>query len=125
MTDDKLFDEMLNVIEKANTGDFIFANFVEFDTLYGHRRDLPGYARALEKFDKQLPKLFSILNKDDFLVITADHGNDPSFAGTDHTREQVPVLIKNQKLVNKCYGLINFSDIGSLIEGFLRLEVHE
>ena len=121
MSDDKLFDEMLKIIIKANSGDLIFANFVEFDSLYGHRRDLPGYARALENFDKQLPKLFSILNKDDFLVITADHGNDPSFAGTDHTREQVPVLIKNQKLVNKCYGLINFSDIGLLIENFLRL----
>ena len=113
---------MLNVIEKANTGDLIFANFVEFDTLYGHRRDLPGYARALEKFDKQLPKLFSILNRDDFLLITADHGNDPTFAGTDHTREQVPVLIKKHNLINKCYGLINFSDIGSLVETFLRLE---
>ena len=125
MSDDKLFDEMLKIIIKANPGDLIFANFVEFDTLYGHRRDLPGYAKALENFDKQLPKLFSILNKDDFLVITADHGNDPSFAGTDHTREQVPVLIKNQKLINKCYGLINFSDIGSLIENFLRLELRE
>jgi phosphopentomutase len=121
MSDDKLFDEMLKIIIKANSGDLIFANFVEFDSLYGHRRDLPGYARALENFDKKLPKLFSILNKDDFLVITADHGNDPSFGGTDHTREQVPVLIKNQKLVNKCYGLINFSDIGLLIENFLRL----
>ena len=86
---------------------------------------MPGYARALEKFDKQLPKLLSILNKDDFLVITADHGNDPSFAGTDHTREQVPVLIKNQKLVNKCYGLINFSDIGSLVESFLGIKTSE
>ena len=124
MSDDKLFDEMLEIIKKANPGDLIFANLVEFDTLYGHRRDLPGYARALENFDKQLPKLFSILNNDDFLVITADHGNDPSFAGTDHTREQVPVLIKNQKLINKCYGLINFSDIGSLIENFLRLETN-
>ena len=112
---------MLKIITKANSGDLIFANFVEFDTLYGHRRDLPGYARALENFDKQLPKLFSILNNDDFLIITADHGNDPLYAGTDHTREQVPVLIKNQKLVNKCYGLINFSDIGLLIEKFLRL----
>ena len=121
MSDDKLFDEMLKKIISANSGDLIFANFVEFDSLYGHRRDLPGYARALENFDKQLPKLFSILNKNDLLVITADHGNDPSFAGTDHTREQVPVLIKNQKLVNKCYGLINFSDIGLLIENFLRL----
>ena len=124
MSDDKLFDEMLEIIKKANPGDLIFANLVEFDTLYGHRRDLPGYARALENFDKQLPKLFSTLNKDDFLVITADHGNDPSFAGTDHTREQVPVLIKNQKLINKCYGLINFSDIGSLIENFLKLETN-
>ena len=125
MSDDKLFDEMLKKIISANSGDLIFANFVEFDSLYGHRRDLPGYARALENFDKKLPKLFSILNNDDFLVITADHGNDPSFAGTDHTREQVPVLIKNQKLINKCYGLINFSDIGSLIENFLSLEAHE
>ncbi len=125
MSDDKLFDEMLKIIKKANPGDLIFANFVEFDTLYGHRRDLPGYARALENFDKQLTKLFSILNEDDFLVITADHGNDPSFVGTDHTREQVPVLIRNQKLINKCYGLINFSDIGSLIENFLRLETNK
>ena len=122
MSDDKLFDEMLDIILKANAGDLIFANFVEFDTLYGHRRDLSGYARALESFDKKLPKLFSILNKDDFLVITADHGNDPSFVGTDHTREQVPVLIKNHNVINKCYGLINFSDIGSLLETFLGLE---
>ena len=119
MSDDKLFDEMLNVIVKANSGDLIFANFVEFDTLYGHRRDVSGYARALENFDKKLPKLFSILNREDFLVITADHGNDPSFGGTDHTREQVPVLIKSHNSINKCYGLINFSDIGSLVQDFL------
>ena len=124
MSDDKLFDEMLNIILKANTGDLIFANFVEFDTLYGHRRDVSGYARALENFDKKLPKLFSILNKEDFLVITADHGNDPSFAGTDHTREQVPVLIKNHNLANKCYGVINFSDIGSLVENFLGIKTY-
>ena len=122
MSDDKLFDEMLNVIKKANAGDLIFANFVEFDTLYGHRRDLPGYARALERFDNQLPKLFSILNRNDFLLITADHGNDPTFAGTNHTREQVPVLMKKHNLINKCHGTINFSDIGSLVETFLGLE---
>ena len=125
LSDDKLFDEMLDIILKANAGDLIFANFVEFDTLYGHRRDLPGYARALENFDKKLPKLFSILERDDFLVITADHGNDPSYPGTDHTREQVPVLIKNHNLINKCYGLINFSDIGSLMENFLGLEEYK
>ncbi len=125
MSDDKLFDEMLNIIVKANSGDLIFANFVEFDTLYGHRRDVSGYARALENFDKKLPKLFSILNREDFLVITADHGNDPSFTGTDHTREQVPVLIKNHNSINKCYGLINFSDIGSLLESFLGIKTYE
>ena len=125
MSDDKLFDEMLDIIVKAKSGDLIFANFVEFDTLYGHRRDIAGYARALENFDKKIPKLFSILNREDLLVITADHGNDPSFAGTDHTREQVPVLLKNHHLINKCYGLINFSDIGSLIEDFLGLKSHE
>ena len=125
MSDDKLFDEMLNIISKANDGDLIFANFVEFDTLYGHRRDVSGYARALENFDKKLPKLFSVLNKEDFLVITADHGNDPTFAGTDHTREQVPVLIKNHNLINKCYGVLNFSDIGSLVESFLGIKTSE
>ncbi|MDC3068136.1 phosphopentomutase [Paracoccaceae bacterium] len=124
-SDDKLFNEMLDIIVKANAGDLIFANFVEFDTLYGHKRDVSGYARALENFDKKLPKLFSILNKEDLLVITADHGNDPSFAGTDHTREQVPVLIKKHNLMNKCYGLINFSDIGSLIEDFLGLKTYK
>ena len=125
MSDDKLFDEMLKIIVKANAGDLIFANFVEFDTLYGHRRDLSGYARALENFDKKLPKLFSVLSREDFLVITADHGNDPSFPGTDHTREQVPVLIKNHNVINKCYGFINFSDIGSLLENFLGLKAYE
>ncbi len=124
LSDEKLFDEMLSIIAKADVGDLIFANFVEFDTLYGHRRDLSGYARALEKFDKQLPRLFSILNREDLLIITADHGNDPTFAGSDHTREQVPVLIKKHNLINKCYGLINFSDIGSLVENFLRLEAY-
>ena len=116
---------MLDIIVEANVGDLIFANFVEFDTLYGHKRDVSGYARALENFDKKLPKLFSILNREDLLVITADHGNDPSFAGTDHTREQVPVLIKKHNLINKCYGLINFSDIGSLIEDFLGLKTYK
>ena len=125
MSDDKLFDEMLDIISKANDGDLIFANFVEFDTLYGHRRDVSGYARALENFDKKLPKLFSVLNREDFLVITADHGNDPTFSGTDHTREQVPVLIKNHNAINKCYGVINFSDIGSLVESFLGIKTSE
>ena len=65
---------------------------VDFDMLYGHRRDTEGYARALELFDTQLPDIFDVMRDDDLLVLTADHGNDPTFRGSDHTREYVPLL---------------------------------
>ena len=118
-SDALLFEDMLNVITVSSQGDLIFANFVEFDTLYGHKRDVSGYAKALEKFDKKLPKLFSILDPNDLLIITADHGNDPTFRGSDHTREQVPVLIRNNNFHNKNYGLVKFSDIGATMSNFL------
>ncbi|WP_373230441.1 phosphopentomutase [Cohnella sp.] len=70
----------------------VFTNLVDFDSLYGHRRDPEGYGRALEEFDRALPELMAVMNKDDLLIITADHGNDPIHAGTDHTREFVPLL---------------------------------
>ncbi|WP_123040865.1 phosphopentomutase [Cohnella candidum] len=76
-------------------GDFrglLFTNLVDFDSLYGHRRDPEGYARALEEFDRAVPALLDTLTERDLLVITADHGNDPTHAGTDHTREYVPLL---------------------------------
>ena len=82
---------------------------------------MSGYASALEQFDKHLPLLFNILEKDDLLIITADHGNDPTFPGTDHTRERVPVLIKgNSELQNQC-GIINFSDVGHILSKHLNL----
>jgi len=71
----------------------IFVNLIDFDMLYGHRRDFAGYARALEDFDKTLGKMLQLLSNDDLLIITADHGNDPTFKGTDHTREYVPLLV--------------------------------
>ena len=71
---------------------------------------------------EKLPKLFSILDPDDLLIITADHGNDPTFPGSDHTREQVPVLIRNKNFHNKSYGLVKFSDIGATISNFLGIE---
>jgi phosphopentomutase len=71
----------------------IFANLVDFDMLYGHRRDVEGYAKALMAFDEALPGIMAKLGPGDVLVITADHGNDPTFKGTDHTREYVPVLV--------------------------------
>ncbi len=70
-----------------------FLNLVDFDALYGHRRDPEGYGKALEDFDRRLPEVLSLLKEDDLLIITADHGNDPTFTGTDHTREYVPLLV--------------------------------
>ena len=69
-----------------------FVNLVDFDALWGHRRNPEGYAEELEKFDVKLGELLSLLTEDDLLLITADHGNDPTHTGTDHTREQVPFL---------------------------------
>ncbi|MGE5675977.1 MAG: phosphopentomutase [Mycobacterium leprae] len=76
----------------------IFANLVDFDMLYGHRRDVEGYARALEEFDARLPELISLMGPDDVLFLTADHGNDPTYKGTDHTREYVPLLAFGQRV---------------------------
>jgi phosphopentomutase len=71
----------------------VFANLVDFDTQYGHRNDVEGYARNLERFDGRLAELLPRLRPDDLLVVTADHGNDPSTPSTDHSREHVPVLV--------------------------------
>lgn len=87
-----LFDKALGAMSDARDGDLVFANFVDFDTLYGHRRDIPGYAAALEAFDHRLPEALARLQSGDLLVLTADHGCDPSWQGSDHTRERVPVF---------------------------------
>lgn len=87
-----LFDAALGAMDDAKPGDLVFANFVDFDSLYGHRRDIPGYAAALEAFDRRLPEALARLKEGDLLILTADHGCDPSWKGTDHTREQVPVI---------------------------------
>ena len=120
-SDDILFDEMIKIIKKAKDGDLIFANFVEFDSLYGHRRDVAGFASALEKFDLKIEKLLNVINPNDFLIITADHGNDPTFRGTDHTRERVPVLMVGNYAKKGNNGKIAFSDVGTTMAGFLRL----
>ena len=76
----------------------IFANLVDFDTVYGHRNDTPGYAANLERFDARLPELLAMLRDDDLLVITADHGNDPTTPSTDHSREHVPLLVFGRRV---------------------------
>jgi phosphopentomutase len=95
----------------------LFVNLVDFDMLYGHRNDPAGYARALEYFDQNLPRILGSLREDDMLIITADHGCDPTTAGTDHTREYVPLLVYGQKLRRgKSLGTrATFADIAATI----------
>jgi phosphopentomutase len=87
-----VFDATLAQADRADDGTLVFANFVDFDTIYGHRRDVPGYAAALEAFDARLPEFRARLRPGDLALITADHGCDPTWHGTDHTRERVPML---------------------------------
>ena len=84
-------DALLNVMKRDFTG-LVFVNLVDFDSLYGHRRDVQGYAEALEYFDQRLNEIKALMNEDDLLILTADHGCDPAHTGTDHTREYVPIL---------------------------------
>lgn len=90
-------DQLLKVMDKDFTG-LSFTNLVDFDALYGHRRDTKGYAQAIEDFDQRLPEILAALKEDDLLIITADHGNDPTFPGTDHTREYVPLLVFSKNM---------------------------
>lgn len=117
-----LFDRTLEALDMARDGDMIFVNFVDFDTDYGHRRDPGGYAGALEAFDRRLPELIAKLREGDLLVLTADHGNDPTWPGTDHTREQVPILLFSPGMAKGSIGLRPIlSDIGETIAFWLGL----
>lgn len=85
-------NQTINAVNKDSRG-LIFSNLVDFDMLFGHRRDAEGYAKALEYFDERLPEILDALKEDDLLILTADHGNDPTFRGSDHTREYTPLLV--------------------------------
>jgi phosphopentomutase len=104
-------------------GDLIFTNLVDFDMLYGHRRDVEGYAQALMAFDRALPELTAALRPDDLLIITADHGNDPVAPGTDHTREYIPILVYGKKVPPGNYIGVRttFADIAATIAQFLNV----
>ncbi|SFA99145.1 phosphopentomutase [Poseidonocella pacifica] len=111
--DEHLMGHLQDLVETAVDGSLTFANFVEFDSLYGHRRDISGYARALEWFDAQIGRLLPKLKEGDMLVLTADHGNDPSWPGTDHTREQVPVLVAGTGMGK--IGQVGFVDVAASV----------
>lgn len=117
-----LFDRTLEAMQMAGDGDFMMTNFVDFDQEYGHRRDVAGYAQALEAFDARLPELIAAMRPDDLVILTADHGNDPTWRGTDHTREQVPILVFSPSLTPGTIGIRpTFADIGESIARWLGL----
>ena len=116
-----LVDATLAALDAAQDGDLVFANYVDFDTLWGHARDVAGYARALEAFDTRLPEILGRLRPGDLMVLTADHGNDPAFRGTDHTRERVPVLATGPGFQPRTVGLVGFADIAETLAAHLGL----
>ena len=116
-SDADLFEHLVRLGGEAEPGSLTFANFVEFDTLYGHPRDVAGYARALEWFDAGLPRFFATLRPGDLAIFTADHGNDPTYRGTEHTRERVPLTGWGVGL--RDIGLRAFVDVGASIAAHL------
>ena len=119
----ELFDATLAELKSAKDNTLIFTNFVDFDSQFGHRRDVAGYALALEEFDKKIPELEALMGDDDIALITADHGCDPTFPGSDHTREHVPVLffgkgVKNQNISQRN----SFADMGQSIAEYFGIQ---
>lgn len=107
---------------KSVSDSFIFANLVDFDVYFGHRNDPQGFARALRDFDSFLPKILESLDESDLLIITADHGNDPTTPGTDHSREYVPLLVYRKGEFGKNLGeLDSFSDVGKSVAEFFSI----
>ena len=122
---EELWDKTLEAVKTAPDNSLIFTNFVDFDMLYGHRRNTKGYADALAYFDSRLPEIAPLMKEDDIAFVVADHGNDPTAKGTDHTREQIPVLMFGAKVAEEDVGQRKtFSDIGQTVADIfgLRLE---
>jgi phosphopentomutase len=117
-TNPVLMKHTLENMDALTDGGFLMTNFVDFDTDYGHRRDVMGYGRELEKFDATLPQVFAKLRLGDLLIITADHGNDPTWHGTEHTREAIPILCNQNFTIGHRK---SFADIGQTIASWLKV----
>lgn len=124
---DSIFEATLAAVDTLDDGGLLFSNFVDFDSVYGHRRNVAGYAESLERFDSRLPELKARLKPADRIIITADHGCDPTWPGTDHTREAVPVLAfgadmkissENEQIGRRD----SFADIGQSIASYLGVD---
>jgi phosphopentomutase len=117
-----MMEKVIELIPTLKEGGFLMTNFVDFDTNHGHRRDPIGYGKLLEAFDAELPRVFAQLKIDDLLILTADHGNDPTWRGTEHTREQIPMMVYGKSLTPGSLGhRKTFSDIGQSIAAHLGL----
>ncbi len=116
-TDAELMERLVSLAGEAGDGSLTFADFVEFDSVHGHRRDVPGYARALEWFDAQLPRVLERLRGGDLILLAADHGNDPTWPGTDHTRERVPVI--GHGVGPRAVGHVGFADLAASVAAHL------
>ena len=123
---DQTIEQTINALNAESRG-LIFSNLVDFDMLYGHRRDVEGYATALEVFDERLPDIFDAMNDDDLLILTADHGNDPTKEGSDHTREYAPLLVygKSAKQSVNLGTRQSLSDIGQTIAENFGIELKD
>ena len=119
-TDADLFKALVDMANTAADGSLTFANFVEFDSMYGHRRDVSGYARALEWFNACLPRFLTALGPGDLAIFTADHGNDPTWEGTNHTRERVPVLVAGARPGE--IGHCAFADVAASVAAHLGVQ---
>ena len=117
-----LFEATLAALDEAPDGALILTNLVDFDMEWGHRRDVPGYAAGLEALDARLPELEARLRPGDLVVATADHGCDPTWRGTDHTREHVPVLAFGPGIAARDLGRLGFADVGATFAAHLGLE---
>lgn len=118
-----LFDAMLESLQNAVDNTLVFVNFVDFDSHYGHRRDVAGYAKALEDFDARLPELEALMQSGDVALITADHGCDPTHPGSDHTREHVPVLFFGPNVKAQNIGArASFADMGQTLATHFGIE---
>jgi phosphopentomutase len=115
-------DAILEALGRVGSG-LIFANLVDFDASYGHRRDPEGMAENIHRFDERLPELLETLTAEDLMIITADHGNDPTFRGTDHTRERVPLLVIGSGEPHDLGIREGFSDVGASVAAWLRVEL--
>ena len=120
---DKLVDATIAAVQEAPDNTIVFTNFVDFDSSFCHRRDIKGYGEALEYFDSRLPEIKALLKSDDLLLITADHGNDPAWTGTDHTREKIPVLFSGADVkLAQLEPMATFADIGRTIADYMGIE---